>query len=152
MNLALDRYADNPIIDELVYWPPDQRRMESVRASCVLFRKPFIEVEMEDGEVYHRHFARESFSKFWAEACVILDTITSIKQISEFDFEPIDEPEKFVQEILTCRDECIEESNLMFAEGMYSQFLIQYGEDCKNLPAQTVQKISQAKQQLGQAD
>lgn len=149
MNLALDRYADNPIIDEIVYWPPKRHRIESVRACSVLFRKPFIEVEMEGGDIFQRHFARESFARFWAEACVILGTITSIKLISDFSFEPTSDPEKLAQEVLACRDECIEESNLMFAEGMYSQFLIQYGEDCKNLPQDTVHKITQAKQQLG---
>ncbi len=149
MNLTLDRYADNPIIDELVYWPPKRLRFESVRACSVMFRKPFIEVEMEGGEIFQRHFARESFASFWAEACVILGAITSIKLISDFSFEPTSDPEKLVQEVLACRDECIEESNLMFAEGMYLQFLIQYGEDCKNLPQDTVHKITQAKQQLG---
>ncbi len=149
MNLTLDRYADNPIIDELVYWPPKRHRIESVRACSVLFRKPFIEVEMEGGEIFQRHFARESFARFWAEACVILATITGIKLISDFSFEPIKDPEKLAQEVLACRDECIEESNLMFAEGMYSQFLIQYGEDCKDLPQDAVHKMTQAKQQLG---
>ena len=149
MNLALDRYADNPIIDELVYWPPKRHRIESVRACSVLFRKPFIEVEMEGGDIFQRHFARESFARFWAEACVILGTITRIKLISDFSFEPISDPGKLAQEVLACRDECIEESNLMFTEGMYSQFLIQYGEDCNNLPQDTVHKITQAKQQLG---
>ena len=42
MNLALERYADNPIIEELVCWPPRARRMISIRAGNVLFRKPFV--------------------------------------------------------------------------------------------------------------
>jgi len=149
MNLTLDRYAENPIIDELVYWPPKQHRIQSVRACCVMFRKPFIEVVVEGGEVFQRHFARESFADYWAAASVILATITSIKLISDFRFEPISDPEKLVQEILTNRDECIRESNLMFDEGMYHQFLLQYGEDCKNLPPDAVQKISYAREQLG---
>ena len=149
MNLTLDRYAENPIIDELVFWPPKQNRIQSVRACCVMFRKPFIEVSIEGGEVFQRHFGRESFARYWAEASVILETITTIKLITEFSCEPIDDPDKLEQEVLANRDECIDESNLMFAEGMYQQFLLQYGEDCKNLPAGTMQKITYAREQLG---
>ncbi len=148
MNQALDRYADNPIIDELVYWPPKQRRIESVRACNVLFRKPFIEVRMEGGEIFQRHFKRESFARFWAQARVILETITRIELISDFKFEPVADRDSLAREVLACRDECIEESNLMFAEGLYSQFLIQYGEDCWNLPRDAQQKIARARQQL----
>lgn len=149
MNLTLDRYAENPIIDELVFWPPKPNRIQSVRACCVMFRKPFIEVSIEGGEVFQRHFSRDSFAGYWAEASVILETITSIKLISDFSFEPIDEPDKLVREVLANRDECIDESNLMFDEGMYQQFLLQYGEDCKDLPADAVQKITHAREQLG---
>jgi hypothetical protein len=148
MNLALERYADNPIIDELVCWPPRSRRMNSVRAGNVLFRKPFIEVEMEGGEIFQRQFARDSFASFWAEACVILETMTRIKLISEFSFDPVVDRDKLVADILASRDECIEECNSMFDEGMYEQFLMQYGEDCANLPADALQRIAHARQQL----
>ena len=149
MNLTLDRYAENPIIDELVFWPPKLNRIQSVRACCVMFRKPFIEASMEGGEIFQRHFTRDSFARYWAEASVILDTLTNIELISDFGFEPVRDSEKLVQEILTNRDECIRESNLMFDEGMYEQFLMQYGEDCENLPRDTVQRITHAMEQLG---
>ena len=149
MNLTLERYADNPVIEELVCWPPRKRRVKSIRACCVLFRKPFIEVEMEGGEIFQRHFDRQSFARYWAEACVILETITRIQLISDFDFEPLKDVDRLAQDVLANRDECIEECNLMFDEGMYAQFLMQFGEDCSNLPVETIQKIIQAKQQLG---
>ncbi len=148
MNQVLDYYADNPIIDELVFWPPKSRRIKSVRAASVLFRKPFIEVELEGGEVFHRHFARDSFAQFWAEACVILDTLTRIELISDFSFEPVIEREKLQRQILAIRDDLIEESNQIFEHGLYAQFLMQYGEDCKDLPAATLQKIAHARDQL----
>ena len=149
MNLVLDHYADNPIIDELVFWPPKSRRIKSVRAASAMFRRPFIEVELDGGDVFHRHFARDSFAEFWAEACVILDTLTRIELISDFSFRPVAEPEKLQQRVLATRDECIEESNKMFEQGMYAPFLMQYGEDCKDLPAASQQKITHAIAQLG---
>jgi hypothetical protein len=103
---------------------------------------------MEGGEVFQLHFGRDSFARYWAEASVILETITSIKLISDFSFEPISDPEKLAREVLANRDECIDESNLMFDEGMYEQFLVQYGEDCENLPPDTVQRITHARKQL----
>lgn len=147
MNQVLDHYADNPIIDELVFRPPKREKIVSVRACSVMFRKPFIEVELEHGETFHRHFLRDSFARFWAEACVVLETVTSIRLISEFDFEAVAEREQMVREILACRDECIEESNLMYEQGMYAQFLNQYGEDCKNLPPTVIERIAYARQQ-----
>ena len=149
MNLVLDRYADNPIIDELVFWPPKARRIISVRAANPIFRKPFIEVELEGGEVFQRHFARDSFAEFWAEACIILDSLTRIELISDFSFKPVAEPEKLQLQVLATRDECIRESNKMFEQGMYAQFLLQYGEDCRNLPAATQQNLAHAREQLG---
>ncbi len=120
-----------------------------MRACCVMFRKPFIEVSIEGGEIFQRHFVRDSFARYWAEASVILETITTIKLISDFSFEPIDDPGKLVREVLANRDDCIDESNLMFDEGMYQQFLLQYGEDCNDLPADAVKKITYAREQLG---
>ncbi len=148
MKSLFDEYGDNPIIDELFYLPSKRQRMLSIRACSVMFRKPFVEVEMEDGEVFHRHFQRPSFVESWAEACVILQTVTRIKLISEFSFAPVKDRERLVAEVLTRRDECIAESNLMFDQGMYAQFLDQYGEDCHNLPADAEQRLVVARQHL----
>ena len=150
MNQALDSFGYNPIIDELVFWPPKQEKIISVRACSVMFRKPFIEVELEHGETFHRHFARDSFARSWAEACVILETITSIRLISDFSFEPVADRDGLVQKVLACRDECIEEADLMYQQGMYEQFLVQYGEDCRDLPSAVIEKIAHAKQQTDQ--
>ena len=148
MNLLLDEYAENPVIDELVFWPPKKLRIISIRACSVMFRKPFIEVEMEDGEVFHRHFARPSFVESWAEACVILETVTRVKLISDFSFDAVKDRERLVREVLARRDESIAESNLMFDEGMYAQFLLQYGEDCHDLPADAERRIAVARQHV----
>ena len=148
MNLALERYANNPIIDELVCWPPRPRRMISIRAGNMLFRKPFIEVEMEGGEVFHRQFTRASFAEDWAQAVVVLETLTQIKIISDFSFAPVADRSALVADVLGNRDECIEECDSMFEEGMYEQFLMQYGEDCANLPEEVARKIALARQRL----
>ncbi len=152
MNLALDRFADNPIIDELVFWPPRQERILSVRACNVLFRKPFIEVEMQGGEIFQRHFVRDGFAGFWAEACVILGAITAIRLISDFSFQPVADSAGLTRRVLEARDECIEEANLMFDQGMYQQFLMQYGSDCKDLPPDAEQKVIHARHELDKAD
>jgi hypothetical protein len=148
MNLALDQLADNPIIDELVFRPPKSARMLSVRACCVMFRKPFIEVVMADGEVFQRHFPRPSFGEHWAEACVILETLTRIKLISEFNFNPVADREELIGRVLICRDECIAEADQMYEQGFYGQFLSQFGEDCDHLPAEAEQRIAEARRQL----
>ena len=122
--------------------------MVSVRAGNVLFRKPFIEVETETGEIFQRQFSRDSFTSSWAEACVILETMTRIKLISDFSFAPVTDRAKLVADVLANRDECIEECNQMFDEGMYPQFLMQYGEDFAHLPEDVLQKIEHARQQI----
>lgn len=145
MNLALDHFADNPIIDELVRWPPAARRMLSVRACNALFRKPFIEVCMEDGKVFQRHFARDSFAAHWAEACVILQTLTTIETISEFSFAPAANRGQLERRVLEVRDECIAECAPMYQQGMYAQFLMQFGEDCRDLPPAVRAQIESAR-------
>ena len=148
MNLAMDQLAENPIIDELVFRPPKSVPVLSVRACCVMFRKPFIEVTMADGEVFQRHFLRPSFGEYWAEACVILETLTRIKLISDFNFNPVADREELVRRVLTCRDECIAEANQMYEQGFYGQFLSQFGEDCDQLPVEVEQRIAEARNQM----
>lgn len=145
MNLALDQFADNPIIDELVRWPPAPRRMLSVRACSALFRKPFIEVCMEDGEVFQRHFARDSFAGHWAEASVILQTLTTIETISDFSFAPAANREQLERRALEVRAECIAECEPMYRQGMYTQFLMQFGEDCRDLPPPVQAQVENAR-------
>jgi len=149
VNSALDQYAENPIIDELVCWPPRAQRILSVRACNVMFRKPFIEVRLEDGEIFQRHFERQGFAQHWAEAEVILGALTSIDTRADFDYQPHAEAESLAREVLATRDKCIAEADRMFAEGMYAQFLLQYGEDCRDLPAATRHKLKIARRELG---
>lgn len=151
MNLALEELADNPIIDELCRWPPRKKCMQSIRACNVLFRKPFIEVQLADGSVFQRHFARDEFGAHWAEASVILQTLTGAEIISEFDFVPLSNPDELVQRVLACRDECIAEANLMYEQGMYRQYLHQFGPDCHDLPQDTLQRIEHARGELSSA-
>jgi hypothetical protein len=148
MKLALEQLSDNPIIDELVYLPLHSRRITSLRACSVMFRKPFIEVTLADGEVIQRHFPRPSFGEHWAEACVILETLTRIKLISDFNFNPVADREELVRRVLTCRDECIAEANQMFEQGFYGQFLSQFGEDYDQLPVEVEQRIAEARNQM----
>ena len=149
MNLAFEQLADNPIIDELVFLPSNSERIVSLRACSVMFRKPFIEVEMSNGEVFQRHFPRPSFSEHWAEAHVILETLTRIELISDFRFPQVDDREQLISRVLTCRGECIAEANLMFEEGMYEQFLMQFGQNYAHLPAEVEQRIIEAQGHLG---
>ena len=148
MNLALDQLADNPIIDELLSLPSKSARMISVRACSVMFRKHFIEVVMVDGEVFQRHFPRPAFGELWAEACVILETLTAIELISDFRFIPVADRDELVTRVIACRDECIVEANQMFERGMYVQFLLQFGENCAHLPAEVEHRILEARKHL----
>jgi hypothetical protein len=148
MNLALDHLADNPVIDELVLWPPRAQRIVRVRGCSALFRKPFIEVTLADGEVFQRHFPRQGFAEDWAEACVILQTLTRIEVVSDFEHQPVADRDGLVARVLACRDECIAEAGQMFDAGMYTQFLQQFGEDCAGLPEDVERRIAIARERL----
>lgn len=148
MNLALEHYTQNPIIDELYYLPHKTNKIKTVRACVSMFRRPFIEVEMAGGEDFLLHFVRDSFGHYWAEAVVILETLTDIEVNAEFKFEPLRNRETFIAELLATREDCIAEADQMFAEGMYLQYLNQFGLECKNLPAETQQKVAEARRNL----
>ena len=148
MNLVLDRYADNPIIDELVGWPPDPLKVKSMRGSFPVFRKPFVEMEYADGESRHRQFPKSTFVQFWSEAVVIIGAITDIELVSEFKFAPVSNRESLIKEVLESVEECINESNQLFSAGMYQLFLDQYGVNYKCLPPDTIKKLGEAKIQV----
>ncbi len=150
MNLALDRFADNPIIDELVRWPPSPHRILRVRAGAALFRPPFIEIEYADGEIEQRRFARDTFAADWAEARVILETLTTIELVSDLDVAPPRDAAMLAQKALAVRDTCIAEAGQMFEHGLYEQFLMQFGAECRELPAETQARVDAARRALAQ--
>ncbi|MEM7563710.1 MAG: hypothetical protein AAF353_11765 [Pseudomonadota bacterium] len=148
MNLLLDKYADNPIIDELVFWPPKSKAMLSVRACSPLFRRPFIEMEFEGGETLHRHFMRENFAKDWSEAVVILEAFTTIKIISDFSYPKYPQAQQLAWEAEAIREDCIKEADQMYQEGLYVPYLMQFGEDCKDLPEAVKKQLAFARSEL----
>ncbi len=151
MNLALDHFADNPIIDELVQWPPSPHRILRVRAGAALFRKPFIEIYYADGAVDRRHFERQTFAADWAAARVILETLTTIELASDLPVEPPRDAAGLAREALEVRNACIAEAGQMYEHGLYAQFLMQFGEDCRDLPAATRAHIDAARRALDAA-
>lgn len=152
MNLALERFADNPIIDELVRWPPSPRPILRVRAGGALFRGPFIEIHYAGGEIEQRRFARAGFAADWAEARVILETLTTIELVADLPVGSPRDPAGLAREALAVRAACIAEAAQMFDHGLYAQFLMQFGADCRDLPAATRAQIDVAQRALAAAE
>ena len=100
------------------------------------------------GESRHLHLPKSSFVEFWSEAVVIIGAITDIELISELKFQPVQDKESLIKEVLKSRDECIEESHQMFVGGMFQLFLDQYGANYKNLPADTQKNIADARNRI----
>ncbi|MFT5502987.1 MAG: hypothetical protein ACI845_000596 [Gammaproteobacteria bacterium] len=149
MNITLDHFAeDNPVIDELVENPPRSRKVISLRASNPIFRKPFIEIELDNGQLIQRHFMKADFAKYWAEAVVILETITTIRVESDFAYTPVSDRENLEQQVLDQRESSISECNEIFGHGWYKVYLQQFGRDCKKLPAETIRNIQKAMQEM----
>ena len=148
MNHTLDQFTDNPIIDELVCWPPRVQAISSIRASAPMFRKPFIEVTLEDGEVFSVSFIRENFAHYWAEAKVILETLTAIELVSEFRVTNYPGSDALVAEILEEKADSLAGAELMFNNGMYQQYLWQFGNDYKALPGEVVGKLAVARSKI----
>lgn len=151
MNLALERYAENPIIDELIAWPPRRQAIRRVRACSSMFRKPFIEVELDDGTQFHRHFQRENFAADWAEAVVVLTALTGIELVSDFRFVPLRDADRLTEDVLAARDECFAEAEPMFREGMYAQYLMQFGVDYARLPETVETMLAEARRRVREA-
>ncbi len=150
MNLVLERLADNSIIDELVEWPPRSQKISRIRACLPIFRSPFIEIETADAQISIRHFAKEDFVRDWAEACVILQTLSDIQLVSEFEFNPRQDIDALSSRVLRLREECMEESFRLFEQGMFEQFIFQYGEDCRDLPEDVLSRLAEARRTLNQ--
>ena len=149
MKLALDRFADNPVIDELICWIDSNRPIKSLRACAPIWRKPFIEIEYRNlKKIDHMHFSKELFIHYWSEATVILDTLTDIELISEFKCHSIANRQATVETILSTRNACIIECDAMFESGIFRVYLDQFGVNCKNLPEDTRQKIKSASANL----
>ena len=145
MNLALSYYAENPVIDRLVQWPPHAGKILRIRAATPVLRKPFIEIEYSNGKTEQHIFAKEQFARFWAEATVIINTLTDIEIISEVRYQPDVSAQELIADVMNSRREAIEESHEMFDAGMFRVFLQQYGENYKDLPVEVEQRIEIAR-------
>lgn len=144
MNHTLDQFTDNPIIDELVSWPPRSQSISSVRASSPLFRKPFVEITLDDDETITRSFVKDGFTEYWTEAKIILETLTPIDLVSDVKVSESIDIDELIARIFEERNESMAEAGLMFDNGMYQQFLWQFGSDYKGLPDQILQNIATA--------
>ena len=147
MNCVLGRFTDNPIIARMVTWPPSKQRVITLRGSHPVFRKPFIEIEYEGGKTKAYSFPKSAFSNFWAEAVVIIETVTDIEVLSEFDYKPIENKSALVSQVLAEKQECIDDSNKMFDAGVYGSFLDQFGQNCKDIPQGTLENIALARKE-----
>ena len=148
MKLALDKFSDNPIIDEILDCMDNTRVISSIRASRPMWRKPFIEIEYITGTPDHRHFMKDSFNRYWADAEVVLETLTNIQLMSEFDSGAVNNKEAMVETILSTRNACIRECEPMYEAQLYQVFVDQFGSNYKNLPTETLSKIETAKKAL----
>ena len=148
MNHTLDQFADNPIIDELVCWPPRPQAIRSIRASCPLFRQPFLEITLENDEMLTRHFSKDGFPGYWAEAMVILQTLTPIELISDVKVAELSDTDEFIKQILAEQEASVAEASMMFENGMYKQYLWQFGPDYKGLPPEVEENIAIAQSRL----
>ena len=148
MNCVLGRFTDNPIIARIVAWPPSKQKVVTLRGSLPIFRNPFIEIVYEGGQTKAFSFQKSGFSKFWAEAAVIIETVTDIELISEFNFRPISDKSGLISEVLTEKKECIDDSRKMFDAGIYGSFLDQFGENYKDIPQDMLEKVAFARKQM----
>ncbi len=145
MKLALDRFADNPVIDELICWIENNQAIKSLRASAPIWRKPFIEIEYRiSKKLDHMHFPRELFIHYWSEATVVLETLTDIELIAEFKCNPVKNRKATIETILSTRNACIRECDSRFESGMYQVYINQFGANCKGLPEDTLGKLESA--------
>ena len=92
-------------------------------------------------------FPRSGFSNFWAEAVVILGLVTDIEIVSDFKFRPVDNQSELINEVLAEKQECIDDSRKMFEASIYGSFLDQFGENCKDLPHDILDKVAFAREQ-----
>ncbi len=138
MNLLLNEYTDNPVIDEVVYWPPKDVR------KIVAKRKPLgIEVEFSDNTKHFTPFKKAevvTFLSWWREAQEILSMVTNIDLVDEISSESVDTySEELAQTILKRREELINECITRLRghendEFTKSWFTEQFGFNFANLP------------------
>ena len=148
MKLTLEKFSDNPIIDELLCWWDSAKKIKGLRASAPLWRRPFIEISYEDGSINHMHFPKEMFIHYWSRAVIILDKLTDINLESEFKHHPVEERESLEKVISSTLDGCIRECEGMYDSGLYQVYLDQFGLNCRDLPDEVKAKLQTARQEL----
>ena len=148
MRAVLEYFDDNAVIDELLTCVSGRQRIISIRACMPMLRKPFIEIKLQGAADVIRHFPRPAFIRQWAEAKTILETLTDIDLISEFELTVPPDAQRTAQEALSTRDQCIEECDAMFQAGLYRQYVDQFGANCRDLPQTTQHRLKEAQEAI----
>ena len=137
MNLLLDEYADNPIIDEVVYWPP-----KCIQRIIVKQRPHGVEVVFDDGTEHFTSFENlneDIFLKWLQEANEVLKLVTNIEVIGSVAEADGSISEKFVSKLLQRRSVLIDDCLSRYQgsendEFTRNWFLEQFGFNCVELP------------------
>ena len=154
MNRVLDQYADNPVIDEVVYWPP--REIAQIVARRVGSNSVTLEVRFESGESHTTTFDGERtklFPLWWSEALVVLRVMTNIELRDEAELEyECSNGARLTSEVQRRRDETIAEMMQHFGDTkdpqQCSTFLEQFGPNSIDLPDAVQEQMSHAMEVL----
>ena len=158
MNSALDKFAHNVIIDEIVYWPPKEGRVLTIHSNVPSIGNCSVLIKYDDESEIVVEIERGYFEESWNEACAVLKAVTDIKG----DFSPLTKDkillleadrqicigyriEGITNEANREKRRAMEKAIELFEAGMYEVFLEQFGSNYTSLPDSMVKRIEIAR-------
>lgn len=78
MNAVLEKFAHNPIIDEIVYWPPREKRLTRIERDVPTTGSCFVTLFFDDMTTEVVVIGRGCFESHWNEAVAVLTAVLNV--------------------------------------------------------------------------
>jgi hypothetical protein len=155
MNAALDNFAHNPIIDEIVYWPPRQKRLVRIEREISEDGSCRVTLMFDDKTNDLIEIERGYFEEHWNEAIAVFTTLLNIggdlSPLTDGEIQSLEsarqesgarQREQISRDALRVKQQALRNAKGLFDAGEYDQFLQQFGPDLKDLPPEIEKRIS----------
>ena len=155
MNAALEKFAHNFIIDEIVYWPPREKRLVRIEREIPKAGTCRVILKFDDKSDEQIEIERGCFEEHWNEAIAVftalLDLDGDLSPLTDSEIQSLERArqdfvtkrrEQISRDALRIKQQALRDAKGLFDAGEYNQFLQQIGPDHKDMPRDIEKRIS----------
>lgn len=146
MNSVLEEFAHNPIIDEIVYWPPRRKRLLRIERDIPASGNCRVTLKFDDKSTEIVEIKRGGFELHWNEAIAVITALLKIegdlRPLSKAEIDSLEADRQEIEarkrdqiskDVFRLKQQALQYAKELFDAGEYDLFLQQFGPDTSDL-------------------